>query len=58
VQRHLGSYVLEWALSASYGVTIRRDFKVTSNVPFEDWTSVLSQRLTGALLDRLNLFRV
>jgi DNA replication protein DnaC len=27
---------------------------VTSNLPFEDWTSVLgSQRLTGALLDRL-----
>ena len=27
---------------------------VTSNLPFEDWTSVLgSERLTGALLDRL-----
>jgi len=27
---------------------------VTSNLPFEDWTSVLgSQQLTGALLDRL-----
>ena len=27
---------------------------VTSNLPFEDWTSVLgSDRLTGALLDRL-----
>ena len=27
---------------------------VTSNQPFEDWTSVLgSERLTGALLDRL-----
>ena len=27
---------------------------VTSNLPFEDWTSVFSsQRLTGALLDRL-----
>jgi len=26
---------------------------VTSNLPFEDWTSVLgSERLTGALLDR------
>jgi DNA replication protein DnaC len=28
---------------------------VTSNLPFEDWTSVLgSERLTGALLDRLS----
>jgi hypothetical protein len=27
---------------------------VTSNLPFEEWTSVLgSERLTGALLDRL-----
>jgi len=27
---------------------------ITSNLPFEDWTSVLgSERLTGALLDRL-----
>lgn len=27
---------------------------MTSNLPFEDWTSVLgSERLTGALLDRL-----
>jgi DNA replication protein DnaC len=27
---------------------------VTSNLPFEDWTSILgSERLTGALLDRL-----
>jgi DNA replication protein DnaC len=27
---------------------------VTSNLPFEDWTSVLgSERLTGAVLDRL-----
>lgn len=27
---------------------------VTSNLPFEDWTSVfVSERLTGALLDRL-----
>ncbi len=27
---------------------------VTSNLPFEDWTSVFSsERLTGALLDRL-----
>ncbi len=27
---------------------------VTSNLPFEDWTTVLgSERLTGALLDRL-----
>ena len=26
---------------------------VTSNLPFEDWTSVGSERLTGALLDRL-----
>ena len=27
---------------------------VTSNLPFEDWTSVMgSERLTGALLDRL-----
>ncbi|WP_227440172.1 ATP-binding protein [Methylobacterium sp. W2] len=27
---------------------------VTSNLPFEDWTSVLgAERLTGALLDRL-----
>ncbi len=27
---------------------------VTSNLPFEDWTQVLSsERLTGALLDRL-----
>ena len=26
---------------------------VTSNLPFEDWTSVLGERLTGALLDRL-----
>ncbi|WP_292982795.1 ATP-binding protein, partial [Nitrosomonas sp.] len=28
---------------------------VTSNLPFDEWTSVLgSERLTGALLDRLN----
>ena len=27
---------------------------VTSNLPFEDWTSIFgSERLTGALLDRL-----
>lgn len=27
---------------------------MTSNLPFEDWTSILgSERLTGALLDRL-----
>jgi hypothetical protein len=27
---------------------------ITSNLPFEDWTSILgSERLTGALLDRL-----
>lgn len=29
---------------------------VTSNLPFEEWTSVFgSQRLTGVLLDRLTL---
>ncbi len=32
----------------------RRSTIITSNLPFEDWTSVLgSERLTGALLDRL-----
>lgn len=29
---------------------------ITSNLPFDDWTQVLaSERLTGALLDRLTL---
>ena len=46
-----GAELLFEVLSQRYerGSTI-----VTSNLPFEDWTSVLgSQRLTGALLDRL-----
>ena len=30
---------------------------ITSNLPFEDWTQVLaSERLTGALLDRMRFF--
>jgi hypothetical protein len=34
------------------GATVPRT--ITSNLPFEDWTSVFgSERLTGALLDRL-----
>ena len=33
----------------------RTSLIVTTNLPFESWTEVLgSQRLTGALLDRLN----
>ena len=46
-----GAELLFEAFSQRYerGSTI-----VTSNLPFEDWTSVLgSERLTGALLDRL-----
>ena len=46
-----GAELLFEVLSQRYerGSTI-----VTSNLPFEDWTSVLgSERLTGALLDRL-----
>jgi DNA replication protein DnaC len=46
-----GAQLLFEVLSLRYerGSTI-----VTSNLPFEDWTSVLgSERLTGALLDRL-----
>jgi DNA replication protein DnaC len=46
-----GAELLFEVLSLRYerGSTI-----VTSNLPFEDWTSVLgSERLTGALLDRL-----
>ncbi len=46
-----GAELLFETLSQRYerGSTI-----VTSNLPFEDWTSVLaSERLTGALLDRL-----
>lgn len=46
-----GAELLFEVLSLRYerGATI-----VTSNLPFEDWTSVLgSERLTGALLDRL-----
>ena len=46
-----GAVLLFEVLSQRYerGSTI-----VTSNLPFEDWTSVLgSERLTGALLDRL-----
>jgi DNA replication protein DnaC len=46
-----GAELLFETLSQPYerGSTI-----VTSNLPFEDWTSVLgSERLTGALLDRL-----
>ncbi len=32
----------------------RGSILITSNLPFEEWTSVLeSERLTGALLDRL-----
>src|SRR3954451_18382712 len=46
-----GAELLFEAFSQRYerGSTI-----ITSNLPFEDWTSVLgSERLTGALLDRL-----
>ncbi len=46
-----GAELLFEAFSQRYerGSTI-----LTSNLPFEDWTSVLgSERLTGALLDRL-----
>jgi len=43
------SYSSRPSRSATRGSTI-----ITSNLPFEDWTSVLgSERLTGALLDRL-----
>jgi len=47
----MGSELLFEVFSQRYerGSTI-----VTSNLPFEDWTSVFSsERLTGALLDRL-----
>ncbi len=50
-----GAELLFEAFSQRYerGSTI-----VTSNLPFEDWTSVLgSERLTGALLDRLTPLR-
>ena len=47
-QRHTAKRIFE-RLRDERGSTI-----VTSNLPFEDWTSVLgSERLTGALLDRL-----
>ena len=49
----IGAELLFEAFSQRYerGSTI-----ITSNLPFEDWTSVLgSERLTGALLDRLPL---
>lgn len=48
----VGAEILFEIFSRRYeqGVTL-----VTSNLPFDEWTSVLgSERLTGALLDRLN----
>jgi DNA replication protein DnaC len=34
--------------------TVRASTLITSNLPFEEWTEIFgSQRLTGALLDRI-----
>ena len=47
----LGSELLFEVISRAYE---RTSLIVTSNLPFESWTEILgSQRLTGALLDRL-----
>ena len=47
----VGSELLFEVLSRRYG---RGSTMLTSNLPFDEWTSVFgSERLTGALLDRL-----
>jgi DNA replication protein DnaC len=46
---------LIWSFSLAFSQRYERGSTiVTSNLPFEEWTSVFgAERLTGALLDRL-----
>ncbi|MEO2026024.1 MAG: ATP-binding protein [Fuerstiella sp.] len=49
----VGSELLFDVISSAYE---RQSLIVTTNLPFENWTEVLSsERLTGATLDRLSI---